>query len=133
MDFHVESLHEQLSGPSRDALIVLSVGGWSFNSVTRELTATATFNNTGSADAFKVTLQRLTLWGTGPTFTGFRQVYMEPTAAPPFPRNVGTINAGANTTLQLRAIIPPEVTAIPRWSGTGTYYDAATGGTQFNL
>lgn len=126
-DFRLVTSNNAGSRPN----VVLTVGSWSYNSTTRELTATATFNNTGSADAFRTTIQRLTLFGTGPTFTGHRQVYMEPVSGGPFPRNLGTVNAGASTTLNLTVTLPPEVTAVPRWAGTGTYYNAASGGTAF--
>jgi hypothetical protein len=111
----------------------MTIGNWSFNPTTRVLTATATFNNTGSVNAHRVTLQRVTLYGTGPTFSGFLQVYMQPASGAPFPRNLGTINAGGNTTLDLSVVVPPEVTSIPRWSSSGFYFDAAVAGNMFFL
>jgi hypothetical protein len=128
-DFHLVTTNNAGSRPN----VALTMGSWSFNSTTRDLTATASFTNTGSADAYKVTLQRLTLYATGSTFSGFRQVYMEPSSGSPFPRNVGTVTTGTSTTLTLHAILPPEVTAIPRWAGAGTYYDASSGGSKYNL
>lgn len=109
-----------------------SISGWSFNSSTREMTATGTFTNNGSAAAYKISLQRVTLWCTGPTFSGYRQVYMDLSSGT-LPTNITSLNAGASTTIQLRATMPPETTAIPRWSATGTYYDQASGGARFYL
>ena len=46
---------------------------------------------------------------------------------------MATLTAGSSTTLQMRVILPPEVTNIARGSGTGTYYDSASGGNRFYL
>ncbi len=111
----------------------MSVGNWSFNSGTRVLTATANFVNSGTQKAWKVTLQRLTLFGTGPTFSGQKPIYMQPATGVPFPRNVGDLDPAAGTTLAVSIVVPPEVTSIPRWTSAGYYFDAAVGGNRFFL
>lgn len=120
--------------------VVGTLGGYTFNPVTRELRATMTFRNdspTGTR-AYRATLQRVTLWCTGPSFKGERRLYMQPATPPALPLKIpgaipGEIEAGGFSSLPLRVIVPPEITAIARWTGTGYYYDAPTGGTRFNM
>ncbi len=115
--------------------VEMTVGEWSFNTSTRELTATATFRNAGPAhsDAWHLTLERLTLFGTGPGFAGERTLYMQPVSGTPVPRNLGTLPSGGTTSLQLKVTVPPDVSAIPRWTSRGYYFNHETGGNRYYL
>ncbi len=113
--------------------VLSSVGAWSFNSTTRVLTATVTLNNNGSASAFRTTLQRLTLFGQGTSFSGFRRIYMQPVTGVPLPRNAGTLTTGASVNIDVSTVLPPEINSVPRWTTAGYYFDAASGGNGFNL
>ncbi len=113
--------------------VVTGMSGWSFNAATRVLTATLTLSNTGTVNAHRLAVQRLTLFGTGPTFADTRSVNMQPSSGAPFPRTTTLLNAGSNTVINLTAVIPPEVTSIPRWTVSGGYFEVASGGTPYRL
>lgn len=110
-----------------------SVSGWNFNTTSRVLTATLSLKNTGNATAFRVTAQRVTLWGTGATIEGENPVYMQPASGAAFPRSPGSLAPNASFSYPLSAVIPPEIAALPRWTTTGFYYDASSGGTPYRF
>ncbi len=113
--------------------IFMEIGGWSWNSTTRELQGTANFVNNGSATAYRISLERVALHGTGDTFTGFRQVFMQPLTGTLLPRDLGSLGPGESVQLPLRAILPPEVRSIPRWSSVGGYYSTPLGGLRIDM
>lgn len=120
--------------------VAVNMSNWAFDPATRELTGTITLRNntlTGTR-AYNTTLQRVTLYGTGPSFTGTRRLYMQPMVPPPLPlrtpgTNPGEIAPESFATFQLKVVVPPEITAVPRWSAAGFYSDQATGGTFYHL
>lgn len=115
--------------------VVTTLTGWTFDSATRTLTVTATLRNTGpeGSTAWNVTLQRVTLWGIGSSFTGQRPVYLQAGSGNGLPRTFPSILSGATQTLVLKTIVPPEVTSIPRWTSFGYYFDLQTGGNRYYL
>lgn len=115
--------------------VVMSVGEWSFDASTRELTATATFRNAAPEgnDAWHLTLERLTLFGTGTGYPGERTLYMQPDSGTALPRNVGTLAPDSTTTLRLKVTVPPDVSAIPRWTSRGYYFSHQVGGNRYYL
>ncbi len=120
--------------------VAVNMGNWHFDPTTRELTGTITLRNTTitGTRAYNTTLQRVTLYGTGPSFTGTRRLYMQPVVPPPLPlrtpgANPGEIAPGNFASFQLKVVVPPEITAVPRWSATGFYSDDPVAGSYYHL